>query len=70
MGDWKGVKTEMKIHPNTPWELYNLKEDPKEQTDVAAQHPKIVAQIDSLQRIAHRHPHIREWEFIDPKFKK
>lgn len=70
MGDWKGVKTEMKIHPNTPWELYNLKEDPKEQTDVAAQHPKIVAQIDSLQQIAHRHPHIREWEFIDPKFKK
>lgn len=70
MGDWKGVKTEMKIHPNTPWELYNLKEDPQEQTDVAAQHPEIVKQIDELQRQAHRHPHIREWEFVDPKFKK
>lgn len=70
MGDWKGVKTEMKIHPNTPWELYNLKEDPQEQNNLATQFPEIIAQIDSLQRIAHRHPHIREWEFIDPKFKK
>ena len=49
---------------------YNLKEDPKEQNNLAAQHPEIVGQIDSIQRIAHRHPHIREWEFIDPKYKR
>ncbi|MDA8948075.1 arylsulfatase [Flavobacteriaceae bacterium] len=70
MGDWKGVKVEMKINPNATWELYNLKKDPQERENLALQYPEIVLQIDSLQRIAHRHPHIREWEFIDPKFKK
>ena len=70
MGDWKGVKVEMKTNSNVAWELYNLKEDPKEQNNLAGQHPEIVGQIDSIQRIAHRHPHIREWEFIDPKYKR
>ena len=70
MGDWKGVKVEMKTNPNVAWELYNLKEDPEEQNNLAGQHPEIVGQIDSIQRIAHRHPHIREWEFIDPKYKR
>jgi len=50
--------------------LYNLKEDPQEQKNLALQHPEIVLKIDSLQRIAHRPSHIREWEFINPKFKK
>ena len=70
IGDWKGVKVEMKTNPNVVWELYNLKEDPKEQNNLAGQHPEIVGQIDSIQQIAHRHPHIREWEFIDPKYKR
>ena len=35
-----------------------------------AEHPEIVNKIDSLHKTAHRHPHIREWEFVDPKFKK
>ena len=70
MGDWKGVKVEMKVNSEADWELYNLKEDPQEQKNLALQHPEIVLKIDSLQRIAHRPAHIREWEFINPKFKK
>lgn len=70
MGDWKGIKVEMKTDPNSTWELYNLKEDPQEQKDLAQQYPEIIVKIDSLQRIAHRPAHIREWEFIDPKYKK
>jgi arylsulfatase A len=69
-GDWKGVKVEMKTTTNAPWELYNLKTDPQEKYNLAAKHPEIIHTMDSLQRRAHRHPHIREWEFIDPKFKK
>ncbi len=69
-GKWKGVKIDMKTNPNATWELYNMEEDPNEQKDLAATFPTIVQQMDSLQRLAHRHPHIREWEFIDPKFKK
>lgn len=70
MGDWKGVKVNMKTDPNVQWELYNLKTDPQEQHDLAALHPKIISKIDSIQLLSHRHPHIKEWEFIDPKFKK
>jgi arylsulfatase A-like enzyme len=52
------------------WELYNLKNDPRETENLAARQPEVIQKIDSLQRLAHRHPHIRDWEFIDPKFKK
>lgn len=69
-GNWKAVKVNMKTNPNATWELYNLKSDPYEEQDVAVAHPKIIRQMDSLQQLAHRHPHIRDWEFIDPKFKK
>ncbi len=67
IGDWKGVKVNMKTDPNVQWELYNLKADPQEQHDLAALHPKIISKIDSIQLLSHRHPHIKEWEFIDPK---
>jgi arylsulfatase A-like enzyme len=67
--EWKGVKIDIKTNPDAKWELYNLETDPKERLDVASQHPKIVSRMDSLHKIAHRHPHIREWEFVDPKFK-
>ncbi len=36
--------------------------------DVANKHPEIVRQFDSIQKMEHQHPHIREWEFVDPKF--
>ena len=68
--DWKGVKVEMKTNLDSKWELYNLKTDRNEVFNVAAEHPEIVNKIDSLHKTAHRHPHIREWEFVDPKFKK
>jgi arylsulfatase A len=64
------VKTELKVNPQSPWQLFNLDEDPSETQDIAALNPEIIATMDSLQKQAHRHPHIREWEFIDPKFKK
>ncbi|WP_152052131.1 arylsulfatase [Tautonia marina] len=41
MGDWKGVR----LSPDGPLELYDLANDLGETTDVAADHPKIVAAI-------------------------
>ena len=68
--DWKGVKIDMKTNVDAKWELYNFETDPNEEFNLALEHPEVVAKMDSLHKIAHRHPHIREWEFIDPKFKK
>ena len=48
MGDWKGVRN----GPNAVIELYDLAQDLGETTDVAAQHPDIVARIDAAMREA------------------
>lgn len=53
VGDWKAVR--QKLHPGPkakldpgPVELYNLKDDPSETTDVAAKNPEVVAQMSKL----------------------
>lgn len=45
MGDWKAVKYNVLKNPNAPLELYNLKNDIGETTNMAGQNPKIVAQM-------------------------
>jgi arylsulfatase A-like enzyme len=70
MGNWKGVKTNMRANPQASWQLFDLGRDIGEQKDVAAQHPDILRQLDAIAKKEHRCPHIREWEFIDPKFSK
>lgn len=47
-GKWKVVRYHVREHPDSPVELYNLEEDPKEQNNVAAQHPEIAAELDQL----------------------
>lgn len=47
MGDWKGIRKEIK-KGNMTLELYNLKEDPAEQKDLAAQHPDIIKQMEDI----------------------
>jgi arylsulfatase A-like enzyme len=68
LGDWKAVRTNVMKNRDAPWQLYNLASDPYETSDVAIQHPDLVRQFDAIQKKEHQHPHIREWEFIDPKF--
>ncbi|HYO81866.1 MAG TPA: hypothetical protein VES20_10720, partial [Bryobacteraceae bacterium] len=41
MGDWKAVRPE----PNGELELYNLRSDPNETTDVSKQHAEVLAQL-------------------------
>lgn len=42
-GDWKLVRYQVFIPANTTTELYNIKNDPEEKTNLAAQHPEVVA---------------------------
>jgi arylsulfatase A-like enzyme len=67
IGDWKGVKSDIKKNKQAPWEIYNLKSDPQETTNVAAQYPALVAQMEKIIKDNHRHPHVSDWEFIDGK---
>lgn len=48
MGDWKGIKKQVAKKPNAPLELYNLKDDLSETTDVSDQYPGIVAKMEEI----------------------
>lgn len=67
-GDWKGVKRNVKTNPATTWEIYNLKNDVSERNDVAASQPELTKEFDEIVKREHRPSHVREWEFVDPKF--
>jgi arylsulfatase A len=61
-GDWKGVRNGL----DGPLELYDLKADPAESKDVAAQHPDVVASIEARLKSA-RTP---SEHFVPKKVKK
>ena len=48
MGDWKAAR----LTPDKPSELYNLKTDPGEKENIAAQHPDVVARIEACLKSA------------------
>lgn len=70
LGDWKGVKRNVRKEPNGAWELYNIATDRKETTNVASLHPDIIQKISETAKKVHTHPVVMDWEFVDPKTKK
>lgn len=49
MGDWKGIRQNlMRKEGDRSWQLYNLKDDRNETTDVAKDHPEIINKIKEL----------------------
>lgn len=47
-GDWKGVRYDVLKNPTSPLELYNLKTDIGETTNVSAQHPEIIQEMETI----------------------
>ena len=64
LGKWKGVKVDMKKNPQARWELYDLEKDQSETTNLAAQHPDLVARFDQIVKKEHRPSHVPAWEFV------
>ncbi|WP_257666181.1 arylsulfatase [Parapedobacter tibetensis] len=54
MGNWKGVRLQVKKNPDAPIELYDLATDTAEQHNVADEHPDIVKQIAELMKESHQ----------------
>lgn len=55
MGKWKGIRMNI-FEGNMGIELFDLENDPREQNDLADQHPEIVAQIESIMKEEHSIP--------------
>lgn len=68
IGNFKGVKSQLKKNKQAPWELFDLANDLSESHDIAKNHPEVLKQMDEIVKNQHRPSHIKEWEFIDPKF--
>ena len=67
IGNWKGVKMNVRKNPKGKWELYDLVADQYERNNVAEKHPEIIEKMNAILKREHTHPHILDWEFIDPK---
>jgi arylsulfatase A len=64
MGNWKGVRTNVRKNKNAPWQLYNLATDINETTDIATAHPEIIEKFKAIQKKEHHPAVIKEWEFL------
>lgn len=70
LGDWKGVKLNVREGAGSKWMLFDLKKDRNETTDLGSQYPKIIEQLDLIVKKEHQPAHILEWEFISSKLPK
>lgn len=65
MGNWKGVRTNVRKNKNAPWQLYDLSADVNETKDIAQQHPGIIEKFKAIQKKEHHTAVLKEWEFLD-----
>lgn len=68
IGNWKGVKRDMIKNRQAKWELYDLNKDVTESYNIAEQHPEIITQLSQILKREHTPSHIKDWEFVSPKF--
>lgn len=64
LGKWKGVKSNMKKNNNAPWEIYDIANDEKETTNLAARYPSLAIQFEKILQKEHRPSQVKEWEFV------
>jgi arylsulfatase A len=71
-GKWKGVKLDVqkKGYHNVSWMIFDLEKDVQESKDLSSQYPDLVKYFDSIVKQEHEPAHVKEWEFIAPKFAK
>ena len=59
-GDWKAIQHDMHMEEHRPIELYNLKNDIRETSNVATEHPEIISKAKEI----FEESHIRSDNFV------
>ena len=67
LNEWKGLKINMSIDPNSPIELYNLSDDIGEKNNVAKNFPNIVNTMREIMDNEHLESEIFKFEFEKKK---
>ncbi len=62
-GAWKAIRHNVKKAPDSTPELYDLKTDPAEKTNVAAQNPDVLAKAAALLKSGRTPSHVAQWNF-------
>ncbi len=62
-GRWKAIQRHVRKDPDAPIALYDLRDDPNETTDVAADHPELVAALIEIMRAEHTRSPVKGWNF-------
>lgn len=62
-GNWKGVRRDLRRHPDAPWQLFDLAVDPGETKDVADAHLDVIARIDAIARRERTRPEYESFRF-------
>jgi arylsulfatase len=62
MGRWKGIRKGI-FEGNLTIELYDLEDDPREENDVAAEHPDVVTRIEAIMEREHVASTIERFQF-------
>ena len=63
MGDWKGLRKNLKKDPAAPFELYNLRSDRAESVNVAEQNPQIASRLKQILVDGREQPIIERFRF-------
>ncbi len=53
VGNWKGIRVDLKKNPDAPIELYDLSKDLGEEHDIADQHPEVVTKLKTVMQREH-----------------
>ncbi|WAC10088.1 arylsulfatase [Dyadobacter pollutisoli] len=64
MSNFKGVKTDLKHNPGNAWQIFNLKNDRNETTDIAAEHPDLAKRFDEIVKEQHVDSVVEAWRFL------
>jgi len=65
MGKWKALRRGLHRKPETPFQLYDVTQDPQEAKDLASEFPEVIAQVETICEKEHENSELFPFPAID-----